>query len=104
MSSRTVNRTILRWVINYKQLQLHHGELLLSKGTKMEIHAADNLRKSQIQCYDDGHSYSRYVWTKQQSMLVDEIGWNNWTRRYKEDEHYPLNQVYSTSDNLKTKH
>ena len=73
-----MNRNALKWVINYKRVQVCRGELLLQTGTKHEIDAQDALRRAFVTFQDDGHSSSRYSWIRQQSQLVDKIGWTKW--------------------------
>ena len=68
----------MRNVLNYKYLKYCEGNVLSTKGTQLETEAQKELTKAKQAFDDDGHSGGSYFWTRDQSQIVDNIGWEKW--------------------------
>jgi hypothetical protein len=63
----------VRWVINFRAY-----EAAIIGGNKEKI--SQEIRKLGT---IDGHSGGSYNWTKKQSALISEVGWDRWFRQNK---------------------
>ena len=72
----------LQCVLNYRRLRLYEGDLELAKlvnsGPTMYAMLEHQLKQAKKSFENYGHSGGSYYWTKNQSIKIDQMGWESW--------------------------